>query len=132
MIRLKEGFEQVCVWPNTIVETDERSIKEFEMGFGAATGCRVQFLERILTNPDTDDSGNIIMHTGKRVDIFFAIHKDDVMKFAIGRLRLGIKWIEDVLAICNYHSHIYPDYVYNYVAWNEEAIDFPEGVACAI
>lgn len=132
MVRLKECFNQVCVWPNTEVDTDDESIKEFEIGFEKMIGCKVQFLERILTKPDTDDGGNIILHTGKRVDIFFAVHDDHVMRFATVRLHLGIRWIEDVLAKCNYHHHIYPNHVYNYVTWNEEEINFPEGVACAI
>ena len=132
-VKLKEDFHQVCVWPGTELQRcDEREIMEFELGVEGATDCKIQFLERILTNPDTDENGREVFDTGGRSDILFAVHKNDVMKFSLPRMQMGIRWIEDVLANCNYRCHIYPDHVYNYISWNEDSIDFPEGACCEI
>jgi len=131
-VKLNKDFHQVCVWPGTEIQNTEREIKEFELAIEATAGARIQYLEKILTKPDTDGGGNAIFDTGKRSDIFFAVHKDDVGKFAIPRLKLGIRWIEDVLAKGNYRCPIYPDHVYNYVSWLVEDIDFPEGVCCEL
>lgn len=107
-----EGYDQVCVWPGTYLE--EKDVEKFESFFKDAFQTRVQFLEQIETFPSTDDNGNDIEGTGGRTDIFFAVHNDDVLKFAVKRLELGIRWIEDVLDPSNYQSKIYPDRVYNY------------------
>ena len=132
-IRLKEGFSQVCIWPGTEFKSgNEREIKEFELAIEATTNTKIQFLERIFTNPDIDKDGREVFDTGGRSDLLFAVHKNDIGKFSIPRLKMGIRWVEDVLAKCNYKCHIYPDHVYNYVSWNEEEIDFPEGAACAL
>jgi len=123
MIKLKEGFSQVCVLQGVILE--ENGIKDFEDYVKEFSSCRIQFLETIITKPDTYKNGIEIYETGGRSDIFFAVHNDDIGKFAIPRLSIGARWIEDVLADCNYKSHIYPDHVYNYITWNEDSITFP-------
>jgi hypothetical protein len=75
-------------------------------------GVRVQLLETILTKPDVG-----VPDTGGRCDIFLAIHEDDVAKFAVPRLGMGIRWLEDVVSKVNgYPSNpIYPDYVLEYL-----------------
>lgn len=130
MIKRKEGYNQVVIWPGMTL-TKEQAV-EFDSLMKDMLGFNIQYLETMETKPDIDSNGVPISNTGGRHDIFFAIHVDDIPKFSLARLQHGMRWIEDVLADCNYRSHIYPDHVYNYVTWNEDAISFPEGVAHAL
>lgn len=104
---LQDGFSQVCIWPATIVGGKKKQ-KEF-VKFMAENfdGVRVQYLEEIKTKKD--ESG-----PGGRNDLFFAIHKDDVTKFAIKRIADGIRWIEDVY---RNHQDLYPARVAKYKHW---------------
>ena len=111
-----ENFSQVCVWPGIII-TDNQ-IENLE-NYYSKEGFRVQFLESIQTKPDRDESGIAVPETGDRTDAFFAVHNDDVMKFSVPRLGMGIRWIEDVLdneARETEHS-IYPERVAEYRTW---------------
>jgi histone acetyltransferase (RNA polymerase elongator complex component) len=119
-IELQEGFTQVCVWPGTIVCDKEHTSEDFIKFMKDQFNIRVQYLEEIITNPDIDINGKIVEGTGGRNDVFFAVHKDSVMKFAVLRFEIGIRWIEDVLAEGNYTSPIYPERVFNYAKWNLE------------
>ena len=107
-ISLKEKFKQVCVWPGTIVGQDKIAV--FEDLMKKEFDCRIQYLEEIKTFPG--DGGE-----GGRNDVFFAIHNDDIGKFAIPRLQVGIRWLEDVLAPGNYGDPIYPARVFEYKCW---------------
>ena len=115
-VELKPGYKQVCIWPSTILggSTPEDFEKHFE-----EQGFRVQYLETIETKPDIDSTGRVLIGSGGRKDIFLAIHTDDVIKFALPRLAMGIRWIEDVTAeINNYHLNpIYPERVLKYKSW---------------
>jgi hypothetical protein len=128
-VPLKEGFTQVCVWPGTIVvdrakdDDIKDQIKLFEDFMKNDIGVTVQYLEEIETRPDLDSRGCIVKDTGGRNDIFFAVYTNDVMKFAVPRLQMGIRWIEDVLAEGNYRSPIYPNRVYKYCTWNKENLE---------
>jgi len=117
----RKDHTQVCVWPGTVVQKCDNPtpIEEFEDFFIKNFDTRVQYIEEIVTDPDTKD-GVIVEETGGRTDVFFAIHKDDIGKFAIKRLELGIRWIEDVLAPCNYRCPIYPERVFEYKTWSTE------------
>jgi hypothetical protein len=110
-----EGFSQVCVWPGTTVGKDK--IEEFEHFMLDQFGVRVKYIEEITTAPDQDKDGNPIEGTGGRNDLFFYVHDDDIGKFAVPRLAVGIRWIEDVLAPGNYRSKIYPKRVFKYKIW---------------
>lgn len=110
---LNEGFKQVCVWPATLV--GESKIQEFEQFFLEELGTRVQYLEEILTLPDTSNSGTPIPDTGGRCDVFFAVHSDDIGKFAVPRLSFGIRWIEDVYG--NGQGGLYDKRVASYKSW---------------
>ena len=111
---LNENFHQVCVWPATIVGED--NIKNFEAFFYEEVGVRIQFLEEVTTSPDIRD-GMIIDGTGGRVDVLFAVHDDDVPKFAIERFTFGIRFIEDVLM--NGGGSIWPIRVRDYWCWDK-------------
>lgn len=114
-VQRSADYRQVCVWPGTIVEPHE--IKDFEEFFLTEMNVRVVYLESIATEPDYDDLGNDINGTGGRHDVFFAVHNEDVGSFAVPRLMMGIRWIEDVLSPNNYHCDIYPQRVHEYKTW---------------
>lgn len=100
---VKEGFEQVCIWPGTIVvgeNNPSERIADFENWVQEQFGVRAKYLEEVKTNPDETGPGG-------RNDIFFVVHSEDIPKFAIPRLRLGIRWYEDVVSY-NGHSNLYP------------------------
>jgi hypothetical protein len=107
-ILLKDGFKQVCAWPGTTVGKDQ--IDQFEPMMEEMFNCRFQYLEEIITLPG--DGGE-----GGRNDLFFAVHNDDIGKFAVPRLKVGIRWIDDVLSTCNYRDPIYPERVFKYNSW---------------
>ena len=107
-------FTQVCVWPGTVVGQDD--IENFVEFIWDEFGVRVQYLEEIKTNPDTDQ-GVEVEGTGGRNDVFFAVHDDDVGKFAVARLIVGIRWLEDVLSPINNNRDLYPSRVSDYTCW---------------
>lgn len=111
------NYTQVCVFPGLIV--DEDKIQEFVDQIKEVFDTRVQYLETITTKPDVDDPEN----TGGRLDVFLAVHQDDIAKFAVRRLQYGIRWIEDILSNANgYHLNpIYPEYVEGYKTWNADS-----------
>ena len=89
-------YNQLCVWPATVVGKDD--IKELENFFKDDMGVRIKYKTEVLTNPDLDEDGNEIPDTGGRNDLFFYVHDDDIGKFAIPRLSMGIRWYEDVVS----------------------------------
>jgi hypothetical protein len=116
-IKLKKNFTQVCVWPGTVVGSD--NVKDFESFIKAEFGVRAQYLEEIITSPSIKQ-GFPVENTGGRNDLFFAIHTDDIVKFAVPRLNLGIRWVEDVIDSMSKNSEIslYPLRVIDYRSWN--------------
>lgn len=113
---LPEPFQQVCVWPGTILEKDQ--VGEFEQWVADEFGTRVKYLETVVTGPDLDENGKPVLGTGGRHDLMFAVHSEDVGKFAVPRLKAGMRWLEDIYL--NGHGHIYPDRVKEqYWCWPE-------------
>jgi len=106
-----DEYQQVCVWPGMSVSKEDRH--EFQEHF-LAQGFRLILMETIITGPDRDENGNVDPETGGRIDTIFSVHNDDVMKFAITRIDMGIKWIEDVLDNEKEGCSIYPDRVKEY------------------
>ena len=113
-IARNENYNQVCVWPGTILP--ETHIEKFVNHF-AENGYRVQHLETIKTGPDRDENGAPVEGTGGRSDVFFAIHDEDVMKFALPRFQMGIRWVEDVLDNESEGFSLYPSRVSEYRTW---------------
>ena len=100
------GFEQVCIIHGLVFESKE-DIDEFVQFILDKTGTRVQYLEQVKTLPG--DGGE-----GGRNDVLFAVHNDDVAKFAVPRFQLGARWIEDTLSKVNYRDPIYPERIFKY------------------
>ena len=109
----KPKFSQVCVWPGTTgcFEDPEGFVKYFQDDFNT----RVQLLQEVKTKPDQGKP-----RTGGRIDVLFAVHEEDIAHFAVPRLQMGIRWIEDVL---DNEAHrtpsysIYPNEIKEYRTW---------------
>lgn len=118
----KEKFSQVCVWPGTtgcFKDEGKPFIAFMKKNFNA----RIQPLEEIITGPDFKN-GRKVSGSGGRTDVLFAVHDDDIKHFAIARMKVGIRWIEDVLDNESHHEEagesltsIYPNYVVEYRTW---------------
>ena len=114
-VKRKDNFTQVCIWPGTLM--NEEQIPEFEEWFKEEFGTRVQYLESIETAPDRDENGYQVEGTGGRHDVFFAVHSEDGGKFAIPRLGMGIRWVEDAVSSINGGNRLYPARVNYYCSW---------------
>lgn len=97
-----EKFNQLCVWSGTLVGED--LINDFEKFMLEDVGARVKYEAEIKTLPTDGDP-----ETGGRNDLFFYVHDDDIMKFSVPRLGMGIRWWEDVLG--NGGGVLYPQEV---------------------
>jgi len=114
-VQLKNDFKQVCVWPGTLVGSDQ--IAEFEKFVLEDLGTRVQYLEEVCTFPDFDErTGQLVEGTGGRNDLFFAVHQEDLGKFAVPRFRYGMRWLEDLYG--NGHGKLYPARIVEYMCWD--------------
>jgi len=102
-----EKFNQLCVWPATTCGNKPEEIKAFE-NFIANNfnGVRVKYEAEVTTLPDKIN-GEDVPGTGGRNDLFFYVHDDDIGKFAIARLAVGIRWWEDVLG--NGNAYLYSE-----------------------
>jgi hypothetical protein len=107
----------VCVWAGTTVGDDADGFVKFMLKEFSA---RTVYLEEIETFPDRDSGGRCVEGTGGRTDLFFAVHREDIGKFAVPRLAYGIRWIEDVLSEVNGGAVLYPDRVDEYRGWNAD------------
>ena len=99
-----ENFNQLCVWEGTVVGADE--VENFEGWLQSEFGVRGKYCEEVLTLPTEGEPG-----TEGRNDLFFRVHDEDVMKFAVPRLMVGIKWWEDVLG--NGNGVLYTEEILN-------------------
>ena len=121
-VTLAAGFTQVCVWPGTTLKDNQQGeLVEF---FKDNMGTRIQFLEVVFTNPDVNKYGDPIKNTGGRSDIIFAVHDDDITKFAVPRLQMGIRWIEDMYG--NGHGQLYPKRIVRYLSWTGYQEEYTE------
>ena len=94
-------FNQLCVLQGTIMP--DGGAEELEKFFKEEMGVTVKFEIQVKTLPDTPEC----TETGDRNDIFFYIADDDIGKFAVPRLQMGIRWWEDVLG--NGASNLYTE-----------------------
>ncbi len=98
---MENQFNQLCVLQGTIMP--EGGAKELEAFFKNEMGVTVKFETEVKTLPDTPEC----TETGGRNDLFFYIADDDIGKFAVPRLQMGIRWWEDVLG--NGNGKLYPE-----------------------
>lgn len=123
-VKRKPGYTQVCVWEGANV--DESRIEEFEAIILLGEGARVQYLEEITTKPlcFEEDGDRFLEYESdrERTDLFFAVHDDDLQAFSTRRLKLGMRWVEDVYWDCNFQRGNYPCRVERYRTWNPDAM----------
>lgn len=100
---MKNKFTQLCVWPAMIV--GQGNAKEFEDYFKEEFNVRVKYHTEVKTQPDIKN-GIPVPDTGGRNDVFFYMHSDDIPGFAVVRLKMGIRWWEDVVGY-NDNKHLY-------------------------
>ena len=94
----------LTLWPGTLVyEHNRASILHF---FRETFDVDITIVGCVETLPDKDQDGNHVPGTGGRMDFFFYVDFQDVEKFAIRRLRYGMRWWQDVY--CNEQQDIYP------------------------
>lgn len=99
-------FKQLCVWPGIVL--GEITPQDFEQYFFDGLGVRVKYHTEVKTLPDLDEHDEPVPDTGDRNDLFFYIHDEDVVKFAVPRLAMGIRWWEDVVKY-NDNKHLYTE-----------------------
>ena len=99
---MESQFNQLCVWPGVVVGDSKKVQEDFIKFFKDEMGVEVKYETEVKTLPDNPGC----TETGGRNDIFFYIADDDIGKFAIPRLNMGIRWYEDVLS--NGGGDIYP------------------------
>lgn len=100
-IKLNEGFVQVCVWPGCVLKPDQ--ISDFEDWMLSELKTRVQYLE------------SIVIKSGKREDVIFAVHGEDIGKMAVARIPYGMRWLEDIYG--NGQGNWYPKRFEQYQCW---------------
>ena len=93
-------YNQLCVMEGTLMP--EGGAKELVEFFKNEMGVNIHFETEVKTLPDTPEC----TETGGRSDLFFYIADDDISKFAVPRLQMGIRWWEDVLG--NGNGKLYP------------------------
>lgn len=104
------NFTQLCVWPAVVL--GDSSVEEFETFFKSELGVRIKYHTEVETLPDLDEKGNPVPDTGGRNDIFFFVHSDDIAKFAVPRLEMGIRWWEDAIKYNDTSKHLYtPEFI---------------------
>jgi hypothetical protein len=99
-------YTQLCVWPGTIL--GENEVNDFEQWIKDTFDTRVKYHTEVKTKPDTDENGDTVPNTGGRNDLFFYVHSDDIDKFAVKRLQIGIRWWEDMI-VYNDNTHLYSE-----------------------
>ena len=94
---MENQFNQLCVMQGCLMP--KGGAKELEAFFKDEMGVTVKFETQVKTLPDETGEGG-------RNDLFFYIADNDIGKFAVPRLNMGIRWYEDVLG--NGGSKLYP------------------------
>lgn len=105
-------YNQVCAWVGTAVRlaNEPMPITEFEKFMSENLGYRVKYIKEYHTH-DKDNPN--------RVDLIFALHKDDVGNMVTDRLLKfngDIKWYEDY--IVNHKDVIPSDHIIYGVNWD--------------
>ena len=100
---VKKEFNQLCVLEGTVVGNSKKVQEDFIKFFKDEMGVEVKYETEVKTLPDNPEC----TESGGRNDLFFYIADKDISKFAVLRLRMGIRWWEDVLG--NGNGKLYPE-----------------------
>jgi hypothetical protein len=122
-VTIDDKFDQVIVWPGTILKEEE--INDFKQFLKREAGLECQYLEQIKTLPDENGPGG-------RNDLFFAVNAKEIQTFAILKMSMGMRYIEDIYSNINNREgyNIYPERIKDYMIWdaNYDDIDFMEEI----
>ena len=106
----KEHYSQVCVWPDTYLDNDDEPqdtrVQLFVDHMKQSYDIRIQFLEEFMTSGDPP-----------KFALIFAVHQEDLPKFAMPRLQLGIRWVEDATDPGNSGGFNYHERLCEYRSW---------------
>lgn len=97
------NYVQLCVIQGCYLGST--TPEQFEDDMKKSFQCDIKFAEQVKTLPDPNDFEK---KTGGRTDLLFYINSKDIPRFAVMRLRFGVRWWEDVIATCNGGGKIYP------------------------
>ena len=108
-----DGYTQVLIWEG--VELPDT--KEFETKVGEFVRAKIKLLGSIITSPTTVN-GIPEPNTGGRIDLVFSVHdSDNTPMFAMRRLEMGMRWLEDVLNNDNYYNPAQVSLLTKYRSW---------------
>ena len=94
-------YRQIVCWEGTELGVDDEAMfVDFVQG-ELALQHDVRVIGTVETLPGRNGPGG-------RIDLFFIIHDDDVMRAATRRLKFGMRWISDCIAPENGGPGIYP------------------------
>lgn len=116
-----EGFKQVCIWPGTVCGAEK--VAEFVQFMVDEFDVRIAYLEEVASAPDRTPGGYPVSGTGGLNLLVFAVHDEDIGKFAIPRLGAGIRWIEDFTDKGNNTWHMAPERFSKYGGWKQPTPD---------
>lgn len=102
-------YSQLCLIRGFEIGIDQ--IEEFEGIILNKFGVRIKYDVQVKTLPLLDEEGYVIPGTGGRNDLFFYIHEEDVEKFSISRMHLGVRWWEDVIAHESNRDSYHPSFI---------------------
>jgi hypothetical protein len=103
---IANDYTQLCVWPGTTL--GDSTPAELEDFFLTEMKTRVKYAGEVTTLPDIDKDGTPDFNTGGRNDMFFYVHTEDIGAFSVPRLKMGIRWWEDVVGY-NDNGHLYTE-----------------------
>ena len=85
-----ENYSQLMVWEGTLI--DESEYADFQEFIASEIGSKnpVKIIGTVKTLRGYGGPGG-------RSDMFFIVHNDDINRFAIGKMKIRLRWYEDVL-----------------------------------
>ena len=110
-------FSQVVSWQGIVIGPEH--VQAFiEFIAERFDGTRAQYIREVETSPDLNDDGSEVPGTGGRNDVLFAVHEEDISKFAVERIGYGMRWLDDVYG--NGLGYLYPADVRELLCWTNE------------
>lgn len=128
MPKFDKPYTQAVSWPST--QLGNNSPADFEAFIaGEFNGTRAKYIGDFTTLPDEEPG------SGGRIDLCFAVHEEDVGKFAVARFAYGMRWVDDVIGNENERirdgqqaSSIYVPEFHDLCSWGQSESGHPEYV----
>lgn len=118
-VEIPKGYSQVLVAESVEAPKNEEEIEFIEKTLEEVLGCKIKYLECILTLPDKNAFGEDIPDTGGRSDIFLVIEENYPEEVAFKRFSYGLRYVEDVIANnIRRGQMLHPDRIKLYQTWD--------------